>query len=201
MIAERDNAKKSNKRNKSTYVSENELAYENKIVLDELILRQDSIEEGRIAAFEERFDLIVRMLRNDIDTTIKRSLQDFSAEKNTSYVANDTNFEKEPANVYANNRRESFKEVPVKMRVDSGAVDINSGYYFIANVYSTTKYLNAFIEELKSKGLNPKQFYNKENSLYYVYLAYYDNEDEAQIAASTNLDGRYNKEKWIMQVN
>jgi len=201
LIAERDEAKKSNHRKQSTEVSENDLAYENKIVLDELILRQDSIEEVRIAAFEERFDLIVRMLRNDIDTTIKSSLQDFSTEENTSYVSNNIDFETEPAKDFSSNRRANFKELPVKMLVDSDVIDMNSGYYVIANVYSNTKYLNSFMEDLKGKGLNPKQFYNKENGLYYVYLADYNYKDEAQMAASTNLDGRYNEEKWIMQVN
>lgn len=201
LIAERDEAKKTHQRKRPAEVSENDLAYENKIVLDELILRQDSIEEVRIAAFEERFNLIVRMLRNDIDTTIKSSLQDFSTEENTSYVGNDAGFETEKENTFTNSRRDSFKELPVKMLVDSDVIDMNSGYYVIANVYSNTKYLNAFMNDLKSKGLNPKQFYNKENSLYYVYLADYNYKDEAQMAASTNLDGRYNEEKWIMQVN
>ncbi len=203
LIAERDNAKKSNKDKKYTEVSENDLAYENKIILDELILRQDSIEEARIAAFEQRFELIVRMLRSDIDTKIKNSLQDFSIEENTSYVSNAKNMdiETEPANAFATDRRESFKELPVKMLGDSDVIGMNSGYYVIANVYSNTKYLNAFIKDLKQKGLDPKQFYNKENGLYYVYLADYDYKNDAQMAASTNLNGKYNEEKWIMQVN
>lgn len=207
LIAERDDARKSNQRKQHTNMASNDLAYENKIILDELILRQDSIEEARVAAFEQRFELIVRMLRNDIDTTIKNSLQDFSTEENTSYVSNTKNtsntmeFETEPADAFAANRRESFKELPVKMLGDSDVIGMNSGYYVIANVYSTTKYLNAFMKELKDKGLDPKQFYNKENGLYYVYLADYDYKNEAQMAASTNLDGKYNAEKWIMQVN
>ena len=205
------------------------MAYENKIILDELILRQDSIEEQRIAAFEERFELIVRMLRNDIDTTIKSSLQDFSVEDNTSYASNDINddamdFITEPADAFAtatssspsvatttSSRRANFKELPstnnnfkalpVKMLVESDVIDMNSGYYVIANVYSQTKYMNAFMKELKEKGLDPKQFYNKENGLYYVYLADYDYKNDAQMAASTDLNGKYNQEKWIMQVN
>lgn len=206
LIAERNNAKKSSQRKQDTHVYANDLAYENKIILDELILRQDSIEETRIAAFEQRFELIVRMLRNDIDTTIKNSLLDFSSDGNTSYVSNTTtgsktDFNTEPENASANSRRESFKELPVKMLGDADVIGMNSGYYVIANVYSTTKYLNAFMKELKGKGLDPKQFYNKENGLYYVYLADYDYKNEAQVAASTNLDGKYNAEKWIMQVN
>jgi hypothetical protein len=233
LIEERDNARKSGRKrqeataNSSAPVSESSLAYENKIILDELILRQDSIEIERIAAFEERFELIVRMLRNDIDTTIKSSLQDFSVAENSSYASNDLNddaidFVTEPANAFAsatassskitsNSRRanfkelpstrDNFKELPVKMLVDSDVINMNSGYYVIANVYSQTKYMNAFMKELKEKGLDPKQFYNKENGLYYVYLADYDYKNDAQMAASTDLNGKYNQEKWIMQVN
>lgn len=205
LIEERDSARKTGKRKavtKETYSTNNaDLAYQNKMVLDELIMRQDSIEEVRIAAFEERFDLIVRMLRNDIDATIKNSLQDFSAEENTAYVSNELPKKEVSTTAYANSRRASFKELPVKMTIDSDVIDMNSGYYVIANVYSQTKYLNAFMKDLKSKGLNPKQFYNKENGLYYVYLADYDYKNEAQMAASTNLNGQYKQEKWIMQVN
>ncbi|SIR32748.1 PorP/SprF family type IX secretion system membrane protein [Maribacter ulvicola] len=239
LIEERDNARKSGRKkqeasiNATAPVSESSLAYENKIILDELILRQDSIEIERIAAFEERFELIVRMLRNDIDTTIKSSLQDFSVQENTSYAANDLkddamDFVTEPADAFAtasatatssasktattsSSRRANFKEfpatkdnfkkMPVKMLVDSDVIDMNSGYYVIANVYSQTKYMNAFMKDLREKGLDPKQFYNKENGLYYVYLADYDYKNEAQMAASTDLNGKYDQEKWIMQVN
>ncbi|MDO1511594.1 PorP/SprF family type IX secretion system membrane protein [Maribacter confluentis] len=213
LIEERDNARTSSKAKnvekametsnaKEMYsASATDLAYQNKMVLDELIMRQDSIEEVRIAAFEERFNLIVRMLRNDIDTTIKNSLQDYSAEEPTAYVANEINKKDESLIANTNSRRANFKELPVKMMVDSDVIGMNSGYYVIANVYSQTKYLNAFMKELRSKGLDPKQFYNKENGLYYVYLADYDYKNEAQMAASTNLNGKYNDEKWIMQVN
>ncbi|WP_282075667.1 PorP/SprF family type IX secretion system membrane protein [Maribacter aquivivus] len=234
LIEERDSARKSGRKrhdassNSTSSASESSLAYENKIILDELILRQDSIEIERIAAFEERFELIVRMLRNDIDTTIKSSLQDFSVEENTSYASNDLNndaidFVTEPANAFAAatttktvatttssrrdnfkefpSTRDNFKELPVKMMVDADVIDMNSGYYVIANVYSQTKYMNAFMKDLREKGLDPKQFYNKENGLYYVYLADYDYKNDAQMAASTDLNGKYNQEKWIMQVS
>ena len=201
LIAERDQAKKTNQRKQAPDVDANSLAYENKMILDELILRQDSIEESRIAAFEQRFELIVRMLRSDINTTIKNSMLDFSAEGTTSYAQNDIDFETEPANAFGNSRREDFKDLPIKMLGDSDQIGMNSGYYVIANVYSNTKYLNAFMKELQEKGLDAKQFYNKENGLYYVYLADYDYKNDAQLATSTHLNGKYNAEKWIMQVN
>ena len=203
LIEERDNARKSTSKSHQTSISDNDLAYENKIILDELILRQDSIESERIAAFEERFELIVRMLRTDIDRTIKNTLQDFSVEENSSYVSNsyEGKIEKRPGSELSTFRRDNFKELPVKMLGDSDVIGMNSGYYVIANVYSNTKYLKAFMKDLTEKGLNPKQFYNKENGLYYVYLADYDYKNDAQLAASTDLGGKYEQEKWIMQVN
>ena len=80
-------------------------------------------------------------------------------------------------------------------------VGVKSGYYVIANVYKNKKYLNAFMESLRKKGLNAKQFYNKENGLHYVYLADYDYKEEAKTAFVSNLNGKYNDEKWIMQVD
>ena len=38
----------------------NTLAHENRMILDQLILRQDSIENARNAAFEKRFEIACR---------------------------------------------------------------------------------------------------------------------------------------------
>ncbi|MGB5355280.1 MAG: PorP/SprF family type IX secretion system membrane protein, partial [Eudoraea sp.] len=45
----------------------NSLAYENRLILDQLILRQDSIEKARNEQLERRFETIVRLLRNDVE--------------------------------------------------------------------------------------------------------------------------------------
>lgn len=57
------------------------------------------------------------------------------------------------------------------------------------------------MEDLKSKGIAAKQFYNKENGLYYVYLADYDYRQEAKTAYVSDLNGKYRDDKWIMQVD
>jgi hypothetical protein len=57
------------------------------------------------------------------------------------------------------------------------------------------------MESLKKKGLKADKFYNKENGLYYVYLADYDVKKDAQTAFVSNLQGKYSDEKWIMQVD
>lgn len=180
-------------------VDENTLAYQNKLILDELMLRQDSIEGSRIAAFEERFETIVRLLRNDIKDNIKSSLQNFASEEET-YLAS-RNKEEERENKYRDFDAKHYASLQVKVLGDADVIGVKSGYYLIANVYKNKKYLNAFVASLEKKGLEPKQFYNKENGLYYVYLADYDAKQEAQVATVTDLGGKYRDEKWIMQVD
>jgi hypothetical protein len=180
-------------------MDENTLAYQNKLILDELMIRQDSIEASRIASFEERFETIVRLLRNDIKDNIKSSLQDFSTERKSDLAS--TNLADEKENKYLDFTTRDYSELPVKVLGDADAIGVKSGYYVIANVYKNKKYLHAFLKSLEKKGLEPKQFYNKENGLHYVYLADYDAKQQAQSASISNLGGKYNDEKWIMQVD
>ncbi len=195
---EQKEAKFNEKMAKGT-IDENTLAYQNKLILDELMIRQDSIEASRIASFEERFETIVRLLRNDIKDNIKSSLQDFSTETESDLAS--TNVADEKENKYRDFTTSQYSELPVKVLGDADAIGVKSGYYVIANVYKNKKYLNAFVESLEKKGLEPKQFYNKENGLHYVYLADYDAKQQAQSASISNLGGKYNDEKWIMQVD
>jgi len=61
--------------------------------------------------------------------------------------------------------------------------------------------MNAFMDSLKKQGLEAGQFYNKENGLYYVYLADYNFKEDAKTAYISNMNGKYQNEKWIMQVD
>ncbi|MGI9550643.1 MAG: PorP/SprF family type IX secretion system membrane protein [Aurantibacter sp.] len=259
------------------------LAYENRLILDELILRQDSIEAARTAASEKRFAAIVRVLRNDIKYNFKAHFQDLNKDRHTLmakngtkpemsekiktvYVAAETKpqraqhidkvlvgVETKPIRllnyigmmVTAQTIPETFKTLdPLLIKVDkrpepelkvntmvaaveaipdktkslntiehkdfiklpianlgnSDIVGAKSGYYVIANVYRTKKYLKAFMNSLSEQGLEAKQFYNKNNGLYYVYLADYNFKEEAKTAYVSDLDGKYHDEKWIMEV-
>ncbi len=333
------------------------LAYQNRLILDELILRQDSIEAARTAASEKRFETIVRVLRNDIKYNLKAYLQDTSSGQYTDLALTETRSDtptnadaalpsnpraseapksadkalavtktvpkstksahsakfKEPiespiadselaqntaskpaqaktgaiasSNTFvrpaynplpiesfsaeqdgfvveiqtetetedvlnkeyvelalvdpdgkedmamtgAETPRETMKELdkvavtletkpeiakglstlehkdyfdlPIKVLDQADFVGVKSGYYVIANVYSSKKYLKAFMSTLKEQGLDARQFYNKENGLYYVYLADFNFKEEAKTAYVSNLDGKYKDEKWIMQVD
>ena len=174
----------------------NKLAHENRLIIDQLILRQDSIETARNAALERRFEMIVRAVRTDIKNSIKSNLNNFDTNQTSTLAAVRTaEIKRTTEEKYSN-----FKELPIKMLNQSDIVGAKSGYYVIANVYKNKKYLNAFMNNLKEKGLNAKKFYNKDNGLHYVYLADYNYKGDAQTAYVSNLDGKYQDEKWIMEV-
>jgi len=192
----------------------NSLAYQNRLILDELILRQDSIENARNAQFEQKFEMIVRILRSDVENSIKSNLQDFSLPENTVMVSNDSetrttqnsefktinSVDIQTSNSLSDAERKEYIKLPIKIQ-NLTDIGVQSGYYVIANVYKNKKYLNAFMNQLNEQGLNAKQFYNKKNGLYYVYLADFKVKEEAEIAYVSDLNGRYNDEKWIMQVD
>lgn len=204
LITERDKARKNNngKRKSETVIATtddaNSIAYQNRLILDELILRQDSIEEARTAAFEQRFETIVRLLRNDIKDNIKNNLLNFDQEQQTMLLANQMQQEHEADEKEENGK---YNKLPLRVFGQGDLVGVKTGYYVIANVYKNEKYMNAFVEKLKKEGLDPKKFYNKENGLHYVYLADYDYKQDAQTAFVSNMNGKYNDDKWIMQVD
>ena len=250
----------------------NALAYENRLILDEMILRQDSIDAARDAAFEARLASLVDVLKDEI-RQVKGSGVETKEEKGgtrTYYTgvavksmekkATETRLAKaEPNEVkqvdvaeeesdaienavveneihksvdaFFNQREEARKlqreqrvaqseskplkeantnvaedlkeqvDLPIRVLNQADIVGVQSGYYVIANVYSNKKYMNAFMDSLKKQGLEAGQFYNKENGLYYVYLADYNFKEDAKTAYISNMNGKYQNEKWIMQVD
>lgn len=179
------------------------LAYENRLILDELILRQDSLAAARSKEIDEKFNSIVEILREDIKKNFKsehKEQEPESSPANTALAINETKSDVKTKSLGTPERKEYVK-LPIKVLNQSDIIGVESGYYVIANVYSQKKYMNAFMNDLLKKGLNAKQFYNKENGLYYVYLADFDFKQDAETAFVSNLGGKYNDEKWIMQVD
>ncbi|WP_368662342.1 type IX secretion system membrane protein PorP/SprF [Zobellia laminariae] len=232
----------------------NSMAYENRLILDEMILRQDSIDSARDAAFEERLKSLVDVLKQEIKENLKPNVEEEVVPVPPEYTALAANTVNDaPKNVEASNQGDDarfnkvsdflvlndskmsdatskqeertievvaetssksivendidakeikdYVKLPIKILNQSDIVGVKSGYYVIANVYKNKKYLNAFMETLKEQGLDARQFYNKENGLHYVYLADYNYKEEAETAYVSNLNGKYNDEKWIMQVD
>lgn len=197
--SEKENGKRKNLIIENNDQDSNALAFENRLILDELIFRQDSIEGARAKDFEKRFETIVRILRNDLKQTIKSNQKNYDTSQSTVLVA--SNKEPEVLKKMAPNEHKKYEKLPIKVLDQADIIGVKSGFYVIANVYKSKKYLNAFMDTLKEQGLDAKKFYNKDNGLYYVYLADFNYKKDAQTAFVSNLDGKYRDEKWIMQVN
>ncbi|MEO0571850.1 MAG: PorP/SprF family type IX secretion system membrane protein [Bacteroidota bacterium] len=84
---------------------------------------------------------------------------------------------------------------------DFSIPDVESGHYLIANVYKGTKYMNAFIEDLKAKGVEADYFTNPRNGMNYVYLKSFESQTEAVAAHKSNLSGEYYGDTWVMRVS
>ncbi len=199
-----ENSEKENGKKKHLVIEGNEedsnaLAFENRLILDELIFRQDSIEIARAKDFEKRFETIVRILRNDLKQSIKSNTKSHNTSQNAVLVASNKDSEASKRMTPAEHKK--YEKLPIKVLDQSDIIGVKSGFYVIANVYKSKRYLNAFMDTLKEQGLNAKKFYNKDNGLYYVYLADFNYKKDAQTAFVSNLNGKYRDEKWIMQVN
>lgn len=77
---------------------------------------------------------------------------------------------------------------------------LSPGYYLIANVFGTKKYFDAFMIDMKKKGIDAKSFYRELNKYNYVYLAKFSSINEAREARDSGLDGKYNEKIWIFRV-
>ncbi|HDZ13715.1 MAG TPA: type IX secretion system membrane protein PorP/SprF [Pricia sp.] len=245
-----------------------DLAYENRLILDELILRQDSIAAARAADFDKRLQSMVAVLKDSLQRSMQMPIHNAAA-YSSAVAANNARFDAinnknisevnksnpivksnpveiistvDMANDLANttksedittdqaytrtlkfepvskvlgeiitkpavtlsadtgNMKDGVK-LPIKTMKKSDLVGVASGYYVIANVFKSRKYLDAFMGDLKKKGLDAGYFYNKENGLHYVYLADYNYKSDAKTAYVSNMNGKYNADKWIMQVD
>ena len=77
---------------------------------------------------------------------------------------------------------------------------LEPGYYLIANVFGTKKYLDAFLADMHKKGINAKSFFRQKNKYNYVYLAKYNFIKDAREARDSKLGGKYTDKIWIFRV-
>ena len=77
---------------------------------------------------------------------------------------------------------------------------LEPGYYLIANVFGTKKYLDAFLADMQKKGINAKSFFRQKNKYNYVYLAKYNFIKDAREARDSKLGGKYTDKIWIFRV-
>lgn len=74
------------------------------------------------------------------------------------------------------------------------------GYYLIANVFGTKRYFDAFMADMKKRGISAGSFYREANKYNYVYIGRYGSIDAARKARASKLDGKYLEKTWIFRV-
>lgn len=191
---------------------------ENDSTLAALLLREDSLESHKEKELEDRFEAVMRMIREETagqrpdlekkawelyfrDTstvTLQEIVKDLKEEKKITREAlasieRDRTKRPEPI---ATEARPS-----VKTRKFNNLQDVQDGYYLVANVYKGTHYLNRFVNSLKEQGLEADYIHNTKNGLKYVYLQRFDSREEALQAYNSKMDGAYTDDLWIMNVD
>lgn len=208
---------------------------ENDAIIAELMFRQDSLEQNRQKDLEKRFEMVMRMVRNETKgqrpDLEEKARKYFINNDKTAFAENNTtdlleemkrksavkNTTKNPSlnNSYVkrNNKPVVTKDASItKNAVTSTGVNkikrtkfknldgVEDGYYLVANVYKGKVYMNKFIDDLAAKGVAADYVANPNNGLKYVYLEKYNTLAEAEAAHKSNLNGKYNKAMWIMDI-
>ncbi|WP_190810396.1 PorP/SprF family type IX secretion system membrane protein [Flagellimonas sp. S3867] len=204
---------------------------ENDAILDELLLRQDSIESTRKRDLERRFETVMKMVRREtrgempqleekakemyfanadsVDIIPKRpsqplanhGLSNTTAAKKVIRLDNNNNAVTKTSSVRRDKTTRKLKRNS-KRRFRSYAIpNVESGHYLIANVFKNPGNATAFLDKLQAKGIQGGFFINPKNGLNYVYLKGYQNKKEAINAYHSKLDGSYSGDAWVMNVN
>jgi len=238
---------------------------ENDAIVAELMFRQDSIESHRQKDLERRFEMVMRMVRNEtnnqrpdlekraekiflegrdkpiaiannnikkIPNGVKFTVEEDETEKpvlrttatrtiitpteiEEEIVENNTTLEKtskrtikEPTRAVAvvaqdktKNTLQSKNRNGIKSKKYKNLDGVKDGYYIVANVYKGGKYMNDFIGDMNEKGFNSNYIENPSNGLKYVYLERYDTWQEAAEAYKSNMNGNYENDLWVMNVD
>jgi hypothetical protein len=182
------------------------------------MFRQDSLEANRQKDLERRFEMVMRMVRNETKgerpDVEKRAEQLFltgrhnnsgiAANNHTKNTNQNNNQNPTTTSVQDNTNNSNFTVTnrdAIKSRKFKNLNGVDDGYYVVANVYKGGKYMNKFMDNLNEQGFSSDYVDNPKNGLKYVYLERYDSWKEAADAYKSNMDGKYNDALWIMNVD
>ena len=196
---------------------------ENDAIIQELIFRQDSLEANRQGDLERRFEMVMRMVRNETNgerPDLEQKAEDLfrgkdpqtaiAANRNSTTPTtlgsnkqgNQADMRLQAKDAVAN--REPSKEI-VGDRVTSKRFkdlpNVTDGYYLVANVYKGGEYMDNFLNTLTDQGIDANYIDNPNNGLKYVYVQRYDSFEQAAAAHASNVDGKYIGPTWIMNVD
>lgn len=185
---------------------------DNYAVINELVYRMDSMEQNRERDMEKRFEMVMRIVKRHTDNKIpeieakaqKLYLADskdldsiYNSMENNALASNAKTVKKEPVKKATGSfHGGEFKPIEKFINLDG----VGQGHYIVANVFKNETYLKSFMKKLKQQGLEAQYFKNPDNGLNYVYLAKYDQNEEAYAAYRSKMKGKYKEEMWIMHV-
>ena len=188
---------------------------DNYAVINELVFKMDSLEKNRERDLEKRFEMVMRMVKRynkDESPEIVEKAQQLYLAKNEdldslynametkSLADNTATFKKEDmASEKSKGTFTGGDYKPIEKFINLDGV--GKGHYIVANVFKNERYLKSFMAELKAKGLDAKYFKNPDNGLNYVYLAKYQENEDAYAAYRSKMKGKYTDELWIMHVD
>lgn len=184
-------------------------------VIDDLLYQIDSMKQSREQDMEERFEMMMRIVKrhngNKIPDIEKHAQKLYLADRK-DLDAIYKEIEASTTNALAANTAKTSKDVktkkegtfhggafkPIEKFIDLDGV--GQGHYIVANVFKSEVYLKNFMQKLKNEGLDAQYFKNPDNGLNYVYLAKYEENEDAYAAYRSKLKGKYKDEIWIMHV-
>lgn len=202
---------------------------ENDAILAELMYRQDSLENNQQKDLEDRFERVMRMVRNETNgkrpDLEERAKEQYFLNNDKTALAQQTVDPKEfnkktvkdskPKPVLQKEQtRDAVAQVAVKQektkqsQSTSGVKSrkfrnlegVQDGYYVVANVYKDEHYLNKFVDAMNDEGFPANYINNPSNGLKYVYLKRYNSWQEAENAYRTKMGGNYTGDLWIMNI-
>lgn len=204
---------------------------ENDAILDELLMRQDSIETHRRDDLERRFESVMKMVRRetaghnpqleerarqlyfaDMDTlevvhTRKQPLANHGPSHTTASKKmirlNESTSDANDRSASRAKRDNTYRSLTAEnVHYKSHSVPkVESGHYLIANVFKGEKHTQAFMDQLAAQGVESDYFTNPRNGMNYVYVGEFQNKADAFQAHRSRMNGTYSGEVWVMNVN
>ncbi len=138
-------------------------------------------------------DLVSNDKKSNVQSVNKDIIKNESRIKNTTSIQ-----DKIVKNTASDNTNQTN---PIKSRKFRNLEGVQDGYYMVANVYKGGQYLTKFIDDLKEQGLNANYIDNPSNGLKYVYLQRFDTWQEAVDAHNSKVNGSYNGDLWVLNVD
>ncbi|HLV63101.1 PorP/SprF family type IX secretion system membrane protein [Galbibacter sp.] len=202
------------------------LVDENNMIIDEMMFRQDSIEEARKNDINKRFAYILKFINdnksNPNQNQVKKQVVDMLKEiDENAYAAAQKKYETDfvhlngsdkkqtSTDIQSPNKRTRVSPKPVgtpyvgssKVLTASTATtstNVDDGAYVIANVYKGETYMRSFMDELQRQGIASGSF--SHNGLNYVYLERYNNLSEARKNYLSDVKEKYQGDVWLLHI-